>query len=105
MAALHEAFQFSTKTYRWENAHGEHLISLPRIRSKRKSMKYVTVITGTSSGLGALTARALVKAGHIVYASMRDTTARNAPQVEEARKFAEDNNIDLRTAVPKFFET
>jgi NAD(P)-dependent dehydrogenase (short-subunit alcohol dehydrogenase family) len=28
---------------------------------------------------------------------MRDTTGRNAPQVEEARRFAKDNNVDLRT--------
>src|SRR5262245_16831438 len=60
-------------------------------------MKYVIVITGASSGFGALTARALAKAGHTVYASMRDTTARNASQVEEARKFANVNNVDLRT--------
>ena len=28
---------------------------------------------------------------------MRDTTGRNAPQVDEARRFAKDNNVDLRT--------
>jgi NAD(P)-dependent dehydrogenase (short-subunit alcohol dehydrogenase family) len=60
-------------------------------------MKQVIVITGASSGFGALTARALAKAGHIVYASMRDTTRRNASQVEAAAKFAKENNIDLRT--------
>src|SRR3977135_4092459 len=60
-------------------------------------MKQVIVITGASSGFGALTARALVKAGHIVYASMRDTTGRNASQVEAAAKFAKENNVDLRT--------
>lgn len=57
----------------------------------------IIVITGASSGFGALTARALAKAGHTVYASMRDTTGRNAQQVEEAKKFAKDNNVDLRT--------
>jgi len=31
-------------------------------------MKYVIVITGASSGFGALAARALAKAGHAVYA-------------------------------------
>ena len=36
-------------------------------------MKNGIVITGASSGFGALTARALAKAGHIVYASMRET--------------------------------
>jgi len=60
-------------------------------------MENVIVITGASSGFGALAARALARAGHIVYASMRDTTGRNAPQVEEARQFAKDNNVDLRT--------
>ena len=34
-------------------------------------MKYIIVITGASSGFGELTARALAKAGHTVYASMR----------------------------------
>src|SRR5712671_7091496 len=60
-------------------------------------MKQIIVITGASSGFGALTARALAKAGHTVYASIRETKGRNAPQVEEAKKFAEDNNVDLRT--------
>ena len=60
-------------------------------------MKQVIVITGASSGFGALTARTLAKAGHIVYASMRDTPGRNASQVEAAAKFAKENNVDLRT--------
>ena len=57
----------------------------------------IIIITGASSGFGALTARALAKAGHTVYASMRDTTGRNAPQVEDARKFAKEHGVDLRT--------
>src|SRR5437763_6763453 len=61
-----------------------------------KHMKNIIVITGASSGFGALTARALAKAGHTVYASMRETRGRNAPQVEEAKKFAKDNDVDLR---------
>jgi NADP-dependent 3-hydroxy acid dehydrogenase YdfG len=39
------------------------------------TMKQVIVVTGASSGFGALTARALADAGHTVYASMRDTGA------------------------------
>jgi NAD(P)-dependent dehydrogenase (short-subunit alcohol dehydrogenase family) len=60
-------------------------------------MKNVIVITGASSGFGALTARALAKAGHTVYASMRDTTGRNASQVEAAKQFSKENDVDLRT--------
>jgi NAD(P)-dependent dehydrogenase (short-subunit alcohol dehydrogenase family) len=60
-------------------------------------MKQVIVITGASSGFGALTARALAEADHTVYASMQKTTGRNAPQVEEARRFAREKNVDLRT--------
>ncbi|MBY3184616.1 SDR family NAD(P)-dependent oxidoreductase [Rhizobium sp. 25PS6] len=46
--------------------------------------KQVIVITGASSGFGALTARALAKAGHTVYAGMRATEGRNAPAVADA---------------------
>jgi NAD(P)-dependent dehydrogenase (short-subunit alcohol dehydrogenase family) len=55
------------------------------------------VITGASSGFGELTARALAKAGHTVYASMRETAGRNKEQVESAARFAIENNVDLRT--------
>lgn len=60
-------------------------------------MKHIIVITGASSGFGALTARALAKAGHIVYASMRETKGRNAAQVKEVEQYAAQNKVDLRT--------
>jgi NAD(P)-dependent dehydrogenase (short-subunit alcohol dehydrogenase family) len=60
-------------------------------------MKQVIVITGASSGFGAISASSLAQAGHTVYASMRETTSRNRPQVEAVKKFAADNNVDLRT--------
>jgi len=59
-------------------------------------MKNIIVITGASSGFGALTARALAKAGHTVYASMRETKGRNAPQVKELEKYAAAHSVDLR---------
>ena len=59
-------------------------------------MNNIIVITGASSGFGALTARALARAGHTVYASMRETNGRNKPQVEAVQKYAADNNVDLR---------
>src|SRR5882672_6758784 len=62
------------------------------------AVKYVIMITGASSGFGALTASRLAEAGHTVYATMRETGGRNAKQVEAARKFAAEKNVDLRTA-------
>jgi NADP-dependent 3-hydroxy acid dehydrogenase YdfG len=60
-------------------------------------MKYVILITGASSGFGALTARCLAEAGHTVYLTMRETMGRNAEQVETAKKFAVEKKVDLRT--------
>ncbi|UVE45965.1 SDR family oxidoreductase [Pseudomonas chlororaphis] len=60
-------------------------------------MQSVILITGASSGFGALTARALADAGHIVYASMRETLGRNAPQVAEVRRYADEHRVDLRS--------
>ena len=59
-------------------------------------MKNVVIITGASSGFGALAARALAKAGHMVYASMRDTTRRNAAQVTAAGQLRGGRGIDRR---------
>src|SRR6266403_200106 len=59
-------------------------------------MKKVIVITGASSGFGRLSANALAKAGHTLYATMRDTAGRNAPQAADVKKFAHDNKVDLR---------
>lgn len=56
----------------------------------------IIVITGASSGFGALTARALAKAGHTVYAGMRETTGRNAPQAQATADFSTQNGVDLR---------
>lgn len=60
-------------------------------------MSQIIVITGASSGFGATSARALADAGHTVYASMRETDGRNAPQVDDAEKYARAHGVDLRT--------
>ncbi|MBB5888328.1 SDR family oxidoreductase [Lactovum miscens] len=57
--------------------------------------KQVIIITGASSGFGALTARALAKTGHIVYAGMRNTLTRNANRVAEVEQFAKDNKVSI----------
>jgi NAD(P)-dependent dehydrogenase (short-subunit alcohol dehydrogenase family) len=59
-------------------------------------MKQVIVITGASSGFGRLSANALARAGHTVYASMRGTTGRNVAQAADVEKFARDHGVDLR---------
>lgn len=59
--------------------------------------KQIIVVTGASSGFGALTARALAKAGHSVYAGMRATNGRNVPAVADAAAFAKQHGVDLRS--------
>lgn len=59
-------------------------------------MRNIVVITGASSGFGALTARALADAGNTVYAGMRETAGRNAPQAEAAVDYASERGVDLR---------
>jgi NAD(P)-dependent dehydrogenase (short-subunit alcohol dehydrogenase family) len=60
-------------------------------------MNKVILITGASSGFGRLTAEALAKAGHTVYASMRETAGGNAPEVAKIAAFSKENGVDLRT--------
>ncbi|KAK4694382.1 hypothetical protein P7C71_g3187, partial [Lecanoromycetidae sp. Uapishka_2] len=58
-------------------------------------MSQVIVITGASSGFGNMSAKALAKVGHIVYAGMRDATAGNA-SVQEIESFVEKEKVDMR---------
>jgi len=60
------------------------------------SKKAVILVTGASSGFGRLTAEALAKAGHIVYASMRDVAGRNAKNAAEMAATSARDGVDLR---------
>jgi NAD(P)-dependent dehydrogenase (short-subunit alcohol dehydrogenase family) len=60
-------------------------------------MKKIIVITGASRGAGSVAAQELAKAGHTVYACMSGTKARFTSQAREFKRFAFQNEVDLRT--------
>lgn len=59
-------------------------------------MPKTIVISGASSGFGALTARSLADAGNVVYAGIRDTGGRNVGAVRDAQTYARERGVDLR---------
>jgi NAD(P)-dependent dehydrogenase (short-subunit alcohol dehydrogenase family) len=60
------------------------------------STRKVVLVTGASSGFGAMTVRALADAQHIVYAGMRDIGGRNAQSAATARRYADEHGVTLR---------
>src|SRR6266852_8964696 len=58
-------------------------------------MRKLIVVTGASNGFGRLASNALARAGHTVYASMRETTGRNASRAAEVKAFARQYSADL----------
>ena len=60
------------------------------------STSKVILVTGASSGFGALTVRALADAKHVVYAGMRDIGGRNTQAAAAARRYADEHGDSLR---------
>lgn len=58
-------------------------------------MKSIILVTGSGSGIGKLSAQALAKAGHIVYATMRDIEGRNKGRADELRTWAQSEGVAL----------
>ena len=56
----------------------------------------VILVTGASSGFGALTVRTLADAKHVVYAGMRGLTGRNEQSAAAARAYADEHGVTLR---------
>jgi NAD(P)-dependent dehydrogenase (short-subunit alcohol dehydrogenase family) len=59
-------------------------------------MSSVVLITGTSTGIGRLTAETVARAGHIVYATMRDMTTGNASAAQTLQRLAVEQKLSLR---------
>src|SRR5258705_12864167 len=72
------------------------VMSNANVSNAPASKKAVILVTGASSGFGRLTAEALAKAGHTIYASMRDVAGRNAGNTPEMAKTPPRDRPDLR---------
>jgi NAD(P)-dependent dehydrogenase (short-subunit alcohol dehydrogenase family) len=59
-------------------------------------MSNVVLVTGAATGIGALAVRSMALAGHVVYASMRDVSGRNADKARELRDWAFAHGADVR---------
>jgi NAD(P)-dependent dehydrogenase (short-subunit alcohol dehydrogenase family) len=59
-------------------------------------MQKVILVTGAANGIGRSTCDELARAGHTVYASMRETRGRNASRVVDIEAFSRQHDVNLR---------
>jgi len=59
-------------------------------------MSSVVLISGSSTGIGRLTAETVARAGHFVYATMRDLNTRNAEAAQTLEALATNEKLSLR---------
>lgn len=59
-------------------------------------MAKTIVVTGASSGFGAMTVRELASAGHTVFAGMRNLETKNQRAAADASAHASEHSVDLR---------
>lgn len=60
-------------------------------------MSSVVLISGTSTGIGRLTAETVARSGHFVYATMRDVKGRNAGAAQTLEALAAEEKLGLKT--------
>ena len=63
--------------------------------AEKQGISKSIVITGASSGFGALTARALADDGHIGYAGMRDLAGEDAAATGDDEQYAREHSVAL----------
>ena len=67
--------------------------------------KKVILITGTNSGFGYLTAKGAAAKGHKVYATMRNSTSKNAERANELNSTENISVLELDVTKPETVET
>ncbi len=71
----------------------------------KNTAQKVVVVTGTSSGIGKLTARELAAQGRVVYATMRDPQGKNRTAHDELLGLAEAEGYELHVQDIDVIET
>jgi NAD(P)-dependent dehydrogenase (short-subunit alcohol dehydrogenase family) len=63
--------------------------------TQRQQLPQVVLVSGAGSGIGRAIATVLARAGHVVYAGIRDSAARNRPRAEALLALAGTEGLQL----------